>query len=244
VIEPQPRQVHVDDLINTAVTIGIVLEEDHCQSLHISTLDYPLLLNEQLVLDAHTRYEIFADSGMLILKSTQGEIISTGEHVTLRCKDQHFPQPCLKIHAVTAGRIFHWKTTLDSLFTGEFDICCNANNLQLVNRIDYEQYIACVVASEMSADAPVEFIKAQAIVARSWGRCFLHDKHKDDDYMLCNDDDCQRYQGVTHCTASSIEAVLACQAEYLVDTSLPAHSTVIWERWMSKASISVGAIAN
>ena len=42
------------------------------------------------------------------------------------------------------------------------------NKLLAINYVDLEQYLASVVGSEMSAAAPMEALKAQAIAARSY----------------------------------------------------------------------------
>jgi stage II sporulation protein D len=54
------------------------------------------------------------------------------------------------------------------------------------------------VTSEMSSACPPEFIKAQAIAARSWMLVFLKNKHINEPFSICNDDCCQRYQGTTY----------------------------------------------
>jgi len=37
-----------------------------------------------------------------------------------------------------------------------------------VNKLPVEEYLVSVVSSEMSGEAPVEFLKAHAVAARSW----------------------------------------------------------------------------
>ncbi len=42
------------------------------------------------------------------------------------------------------------------------------NTLAVINEISAEEYLRSVVSSEMSAAAPMEFLKAHAILSRSW----------------------------------------------------------------------------
>jgi len=37
-----------------------------------------------------------------------------------------------------------------------------------MNIVSVEEYLASVISSEMSAEAPMELLKAQAITSRSW----------------------------------------------------------------------------
>jgi len=108
---------------------------------------------------------------------------------------------------------------IDACFSGDYEISVKNGNIQLVNIVGFEDYLSCVTVSEMSAEAPKEYIKAQAIVARSWAACLLYDKHPDSDFDVCNDDDCQRYQGVTYSTSDSILACIECTGVYLLDAN-------------------------
>ena len=58
----------------------------------------------------------------------------------------------------------------------------------------------------MSAQCPSEFLKAQTIVARSWLLANIEQKHKHLGFDICNDDCCQRYQGMANTTDVSINS--------------------------------------
>jgi stage II sporulation protein D len=66
-----------------------------------------------------------------------------------------------------------------------------------------ENYLKCVATSEMSAICPEEFLKAQFIVARSWLLANIERKHVHLGFDICNDDCCQRYQGILNTTKKS-----------------------------------------
>ena len=93
--------------------------------------------------------------------------------------------------------------------------------LAVINEIPLEEYLASVISSEMSGEAPFEFLKAHAITSRSWLAAMLgreernvdidpersirtddelicwYDREDHDIFDVCADDHCQRYQGIT-----------------------------------------------
>ncbi len=56
----------------------------------------------------------------------------------------------------------------DRWYRGRLLLIAQANNLLAINYVDLEQYLLSVVGSEMSAAAPIEALKAQAVAARSY----------------------------------------------------------------------------
>ena len=93
--------------------------------------------------------------------------------------------------------------------------------LTAVNELSVEDYLVSVISSEMKATAGLEYLKASAIISRSWLLAQIqrrqseqaevaHEQVLTDDeridwtdraahslYDVCADDHCQRYQGVT-----------------------------------------------
>ena len=103
------------------------------------------------------------------------------------------------------------------------------SSFNLINEIALEDYLESVISSEMSAEAPLEFLKAQAIAARSWLVAMLAKKktarsnpaskneneivvwqdvndHKGFD--VCADDHCQRYQGITRIISENVRTAI------------------------------------
>ena len=68
--------------------------------------------------------------------------------------------------------------------------------LTVINHIDIEDYIASVVAVEMSSSFELEALKAQAVCARTYALRFM-DKHKSYGFDMCASVDCQAYKGVS-----------------------------------------------
>lgn len=127
------------------------------------------------------------------------------------------------LHNVRIGIGFHWQQFEDEEFEGELEILSKPDGTQTaVNIIDLEDYLTSVISSEMSADAPLELLKAQAVIARSWVmRAIGHTSHTTFD--VCADDHCQRYYGIARRNARAIEAVKATKGEVLTYNPTPLH---------------------
>jgi SpoIID/LytB domain protein len=122
---------------------------------------------------------------------------------------------------VTVGNRFHWETTEDQTFEGDLFLQLDKDGtIVAINEILLENYLTSVISSEMKAAAPIEFLKAHAILSRSWLLAGLdrkkktkqktipaektskeevirwYDREDHDLFDVCADDHCQRYQGL------------------------------------------------
>ncbi len=146
---------------------------------------------------------------------------------------------CFTLHEVKIGKQFHWERALSQMFKGEMEIVLTpSGQVSAINRILLEDYLASVIASEMSPESPEEFLKAHCISSRSWLLRQL--KHKNtgnqvgrkadyhaseiiswtgreahNDFDVCADDHCQRYQGIGRANAAAVEAVQETRGEVL-----------------------------
>ncbi len=68
--------------------------------------------------------------------------------------------------------------------------------LTVINRVKLEDYIASVIATEMSPSFNVEALKAQAVCARTYALKNIN-KHSSRGFSLCASTDCQAYKGVS-----------------------------------------------
>lgn len=136
------------------------------------------------------------------------------------------------LHKVTIGKAFHWERTQSQTFTGILKIIDKTESgkeeLTAINIVDTEDYLYSVIASEMSQQALPEFLKAHAVISRSWVMKQIENRkgavageknghgtspverdsnqetirwYDRDDHTLfdvCADDHCQRYQGIGH----------------------------------------------
>ena len=127
---------------------------------------------------------------------------------------------------VTIGNRFHWERKEDQTFHGSLILRAAGNGtMAAINEIPLEDYLESVISSEMNDAAPFEFLKAHAILSRSWilaalgrkkavrGPAWLgegirsgqkdeetirwYDRGDHDLFDVCADDHCQRYQGIT-----------------------------------------------
>ncbi len=73
------------------------------------------------------------------------------------------------LHGVTIGKDYHWERKEDQTFMGKLKIIREADGqMTAVNIISIEDYLVSVISSEMSPNASLEFLKAAAVISRSW----------------------------------------------------------------------------
>jgi len=93
---------------------------------------------------------------------------------------------------------FYIKTINPSLETrnyeGFLEVCANNNQIELINIIDFEKYIAGVVESEAGFTNQIEFYKTQAIICRTYAYAHLN-RHLSEGFNLCDGIHCQVYKG-------------------------------------------------
>lgn len=122
--------------------------------------------------------------------------------------------------SVPIGKGFHWERRVSCQFQGNLILrMTSQNRITVINEIPLEDYLTSVVASEMNSSLPIEFLKAHAMMARSWILSFLERKDRTqkiqrekilanrevlrwysqeghDLFDVCAEDHCQRYQGL------------------------------------------------
>lgn len=130
---------------------------------------------------------------------------------------------------VVIGIGFHWERTEHQTFQGALKVVCRSGILHAINLIDTESYLRSVISSEMNAAAPEEFLKAHAVISRSWLLAQINPPIKLTDYRcsetdtetirwydrdahtlfhVCADDHCQRYQGCTKASTPQVTAAI------------------------------------
>ncbi|MBR5748979.1 MAG: DUF4922 domain-containing protein [Prevotella sp.] len=146
------------------------------------------------------------------------------------------------LHDVTIGVNFHWERKETQVFCGTLRLVVEADKIVAINELPVERYLTSVISSEMSATASIEFLKAHAVISRSWllaqmakrqqmekgGTSFFSFIKKDDELIrwydrddhtifdVCADDHCQRYQGITKQSSLAVEqAVQATRGQIL-----------------------------
>lgn len=140
------------------------------------------------------------------------------------------------LYDVTIGINFHWERQETQSFIGTLKLVVYEGKITAINILPAEDYLTSVISSEMNATSSLEFLKAHAVVSRSWllaqiekrkamskkqGDFFSfvktdteyirwYDREDHTIFDVCADDHCQRYQGITKATNQSVaEAVKA-----------------------------------
>lgn len=167
------------------VSIGLVLPEDQQNRVTIkssaSKIEHEILAqNDTLLFDGNPIPYI------QLLPSTQDSTFT--------------------IHPVRAGRGFHWEKHISIEVFGQLNISIKDGAIFVINQIPIEQYLMCVATSEMSGSCPPALLESQTIAARSWLLAASEQKHAQLGLDACNDDCCQRYQGMGQLTRSAVEA--------------------------------------
>ena len=147
---------------------------------------------------------------MVIFKFTNLQInsmdisvgILTAPHIEFEQREQ-----CFLLKNVRIGIGFHWDRHEDQIFEGRLTIRKNADGTETaINTLPLEDYLSSVISSEMSADSPLELLKAHAVISRSWAlRAIGHTEHVGFD--VCADDHCQRYEGLLRRNERAVQAV-------------------------------------
>ncbi len=144
---------------------------------------------------------------------------------------------------VTVGLQFHWERHETLTFPGVLRLVVHEDKIVAINTLTVEDYLTSVISSEMNANCPMEFLKAAAVISRSWLLAQIHKRnsmegkspsffaftktdkeiirwHDREDHTIfdvCADDHCQRYRGITCTTnANAHEAVQSTRGEVLL----------------------------
>ena len=183
-------------------------------------------------------FRAHADTGTVVLSDECGREIYRSPDIMLTPRGES----TFTLIGVTIGNRFHWERTEDQTFQGTLVLKSRPDGtLAAVNGIRVEDYLKSVISSEMSAEAPMEFLKAHAILSRSWliralsrrkaakttspaqsalpeGEIVRWYEQEDHDiFDVCADDHCQRYQGITKIiSANAGKAVLETSGTVLV----------------------------
>ncbi len=147
------------------------------------------------------------------------------------------------IRNVVIGIGFHWEQKEDQEFQGALKLMVSGDGIQVVNIISVEDYLISVISSEMRGDGSPALLKAHTIISRSWLMAQIkkqdilvekdkpyelihesedeyirwYDREDHDEFHVCADDHCQRYQGVTRAhNPEVVKAVTETAGEVLV----------------------------
>ena len=85
--------------------------------------------------------------------------------------------------------------------------------ISVINVLDIEDYVKCVIAAEMSNDWPLEALKAQTVCARTYAAS--QTRHRSAGFDVCSTTDCQAYRGAALSNERSDAAAEETRGVYL-----------------------------
>ena len=72
------------------------------------------------------------------------------------------------LYDVTIGVNFHWERKEKQTFRGSLLLLNDDGKVCAINILPLEEYLKSVISSEMSSTASLQFLKAHAVISRSW----------------------------------------------------------------------------
>lgn len=142
------------------------------------------------------------------------------------------PESTFSLHQVTIGKEYHWERNETQTFRGKLKLVVDERKIVAINILPAEEYLTSVIGSEMKKTCPLEFLKASAVISRSWllaqmqkrqqgaSHAFFqftktdneiirwHDQEEHTIFDVCADDHCQRYQGITRAASDEVSEAI------------------------------------
>jgi len=103
-------------------------------------------------------------------------------------------------------------------YAGNLSFHLKNNNLKIINMPPFQEYLAGVVEAESGINAEPEYYKNQAIICRTYA-LKTWDKHKKDEFNLCDGVHCQAYKGIATSNEKIAKAVKKTKDLVIVDTN-------------------------
>tara|TARA_Y100001968_G_scaffold42327_1_gene32363 strand:+ start:3466 stop:4980 length:1515 start_codon:yes stop_codon:yes gene_type:complete len=93
----------------------------------------------------------------------------------------------------------------------------------LIQKLTFDKYLEGVLPHEIGANSPVEALKAQAIIARTWA-FYNADRFKNDKFHLCITTQCQVYKPTLKSNTSIIKAIRGTTGSILTFNKKPINA--------------------
>lgn len=148
----------------------LMVREDAMETIRvlIKTADYEGMVHENLVLtgdcDLTIAYGTYTNVGQ--------EVIKAGQEFSIGMDSEYFQGDRIVIKPqVLTGKIYLKNVKRSQgipAYRGYMELLKTENGIVLINEVPLEEYLYCVVPSEMPSSYPSEALKAQAICARTY----------------------------------------------------------------------------
>ncbi|WP_235620751.1 SpoIID/LytB domain-containing protein [Halothece sp. PCC 7418] len=135
------------------------------------------------------------------------EVLEEVVEVSFLLDGKRYTPETLEIHHESEQLYVKASDVPRRLYPGHLHLQPNSyGNYTLVNIVPIESYLRGVVPHEIGPNAPLEAVKAQAIIARTYALRNLH-RFQADDYEICANTHCQVYWGLSDTNARSDRAI-------------------------------------
>ncbi|WP_428073234.1 SpoIID/LytB domain-containing protein [Candidatus Avelusimicrobium aviculae] len=130
--------------------------------------------------------------------------------------------PTIIVRALMSGAGMTWASVDDKEYRGDLEILHNTslNALVPVNVLMLEEYLEGVISSEMPIPFPINALRAQAVLARTYALKHMG-KHNAYGYDLCDTQNCQVYKGVSAESERGNASVESTMGEIMVYNKKP-----------------------
>ena len=106
-------------------------------------------------------------------------------------------------------------------YEGEIVLRASGGSLTAVNRLDMEKYLRGVLGYEISPQWPMESLRAQAVISRTYALSQMG-RHNSSGYDVCSGDHCQIYRGCAVHASSTDRAISSTRGQILTYAGRPA----------------------
>lgn len=164
--------------------------------------------------ESNTQYQInYRNHTFYILKDNEIlERVTTNKKLKIQASA---PNNLFALYDIKFAQSYFWGGTEDRQYRGDIYLNPVSNQyMDLINHIDLTSYMLSVVPSEMPASWPIEALKAQSVVARSYIIRNIN-RHKEQGYDLCADVHCIVYSGAKNEHKRTTEAIIATRNEII-----------------------------
>lgn len=177
---------------------------------------------KQVLTDLHQRFGFQGTLAPSLKRRPHGllEILDAGGAVLAIAQDLASATSVDKspfvVKDVEHGVGYAWHGRQDRAYRGDLHFVVDkAGGIAVINAVPLEAYLRGIVPSEIFAKAPAEALKAQAVTARGEVLAKLGARHLTDPYLLCAEQHCQVYTGMSGEAASTDAAIVATAGEAL-----------------------------
>ena len=171
------------------------------------------------------KYALFTESGKVKELNSKNILNVSYEEGYLVVKEKgNLIGKYRKVNLMGIGWYNHFmvKSTKPSGLERRYDdnlkVVAQRNQMQLINNLDLDNYVAGVVEAEVGRKPPKEYFKLQAIICRTYALANTQ-KHIVDGFNLCDEVHCQAYHGKTF-FGNIVEAAMQTRGAVIVDSDI------------------------